>query len=973
MIAQQKRIAREALKAANKRIRQRDLVTPSLSALSSLSKSADDDDAAAEESRYDPPNIFHRSGDHLHGYTEGLEAISRGPIPSRMSCSNGIDLARATRPWLKPPSCSATHDELNKELESLLVAMVTDMYQPPPSSAEARLRGLSTSFHVSDSTFGRDIRGMAPKHPMRVSSRLFSAKADSTETRNASTAATSSSSSASSDGKSSPQTPGHLEEVSFAKRAASIPKQVQDAAVSAVKAIFNFLIKLPGWSWFYLTHPKETREALESMWEMAKKEAHHYYIGSKLLFADVQTAYKLLQRTLQGSALTRRERKQLLRTTSDLFRLVPFSMFLLIPFMEFALPFALRIFPNMLPSTFQDSLKAEENMKRELKSRIAMAQFFQETLQEMAKDQKKQAASRRKSALGKDEEADTDGAVDEDCIEVKKEDTARSFLEFLEKARKGEMIPPDVIIQFSKYFQDEMTLDNMPRMQLVNMCRYMNIAPYGTDAFLQFQLRHRIRTLKEDDQRILWEGIDSLTKMELREACQERGMRSTGLSKDAYKASLQQWLELSVNKNVPVTLLIMSRAFFLREESLTRGPADEDGSKSLAGLADAISGLDKDVVNEVVLEVATAEEKKRDPSVTRIKLEVLEAQNERIEEEKAERDAATKKKEEKEKVKEEKEKEKEKEKEAKQIEGKEEVVAIEEQTEQAEKQTETETPTVVTIKETVASPSSKETDVESGTVAAEDEKEESDDEADELSSQEIDAISQLVNPDPVNSEREELERIKAAMKEEEVSDEEGATGDAEASGETIADADASAPLDTITSESSDVEVEKAISEMNKQADKVAEAATQIVEKAEEVAEEVDTSSGDQKLDDAIDRLKSRVSSMVDKIETQLTDVKGKIGDKLHFIDKDMDGILTQEELAEALQKVLKRDLTHEEAMHIAAEMDVNNDGVFTVAELAEWIEENKLVSLLKEGKDADIDRLIGKKPEEEEEQKEASA
>jgi LETM1 and EF-hand domain-containing protein 1 len=94
--------------------------------------------------------------------------------------------------------------------------------------------------------------------------------------------------------------------------------------------------------------------------------------------ADVKTARNLLRKTLQGSTLTRRERKQLLRTVSDLFRLVPMSMFLIIPFMEFALPFALKIFPNMLPSTFQDSLKSEENMKRELKSRIAMAEFFQE-------------------------------------------------------------------------------------------------------------------------------------------------------------------------------------------------------------------------------------------------------------------------------------------------------------------------------------------------------------------------------------------------------------------------------------------------------------------------------------------------------------------------------------------------------------------------------------------------------------------
>jgi LETM1 and EF-hand domain-containing protein 1, mitochondrial len=53
-------------------------------------------------------------------------------------------------------------------------------------------------------------------------------------------------------------------------------------------------------------------------------------------------------------------------------------MFIIIPLGELALPFVLRVFPNMLPSTFQDSLKNEEAMKRELQSRIAMAQFFQE-------------------------------------------------------------------------------------------------------------------------------------------------------------------------------------------------------------------------------------------------------------------------------------------------------------------------------------------------------------------------------------------------------------------------------------------------------------------------------------------------------------------------------------------------------------------------------------------------------------------
>jgi len=43
---------------------------------------------------------------------------------------------------------------------------------------------------------------------------------------------------------------------------------------------------------------------------------------------------------------------QLVRTTADLFRLVPFLVFIIVPFAEFLLPFVLKFFPGMLPSTF---------------------------------------------------------------------------------------------------------------------------------------------------------------------------------------------------------------------------------------------------------------------------------------------------------------------------------------------------------------------------------------------------------------------------------------------------------------------------------------------------------------------------------------------------------------------------------------------------------------------------------------------
>lgn len=49
---------------------------------------------------------------------------------------------------------------------------------------------------------------------------------------------------------------------------------------------------------------------------------------------------------------------QLKRTTTDLLRLIPFAVFVIVPFMEILLPVALKLFPNMLPSTFEDKYAA---------------------------------------------------------------------------------------------------------------------------------------------------------------------------------------------------------------------------------------------------------------------------------------------------------------------------------------------------------------------------------------------------------------------------------------------------------------------------------------------------------------------------------------------------------------------------------------------------------------------------------------
>ena len=476
------------------------------------------------------------------------------------------------------------------------------------------------------------------------------------------------------------------------------------------------------------------------------------------------------------------------------------------------------------------------------------------------------------------------------------------------------IVPPDVIIKFAKYFEDNLTLDNMGRMQLINMCKYMGIPPYGNDNLLRFQLRHRIRLLKDDDQRILWEGIDSLTKMELREACRERGMRSIGLSKIAYRNALQQWLDLSVQKNVPISLLIMSRTFFLHDEMITGESSSIGAGNGVIGLADAMSGIDKEVLNEIVLEMASSEEKSKNTEVMKIQLEVLEHQNEMIKEEQEERDAAAK-----EKVEKEKNDEKE---------------PLLESDILSSKGVDTSVAGVAPLAN--AADSAPDVAVLRATVASSVEYEANEDEQTELSTAEIDAISQLASADPVLRERVELKRIKDKMQ-----------------GETVVDFDTQTIFTDRPHEETINEIRNATEKEAKEISMLGDTSVKQVVESQE-----DEPVGDKKLQKAIDRLKSRVESMVGKIETHLSDVEVKIGNKFHLLDKDGDGVLTKEEMAQVLQTVLKRELTAEEATAIAADMDHNKDGVFSIAELAQWAETNTIVKLAEDGREKDLNDMI---------------
>ena len=111
------------------------------------------------------------------------------------------------------------------------------------------------------------------------------------------------------------------------------------------------------------------------------------------MVAEVKITSGILKRVVQGHGMTRRERLQLMRTTTDLFRLVPFLVIALIPFMELLLPVILKLFPNLLPSTFVEKSERESRIKQELQTRLAVAEFFQTAMTSLAKQQNKKDGS----------------------------------------------------------------------------------------------------------------------------------------------------------------------------------------------------------------------------------------------------------------------------------------------------------------------------------------------------------------------------------------------------------------------------------------------------------------------------------------------------------------------------------------------------------------------------------------------------
>jgi LETM1 and EF-hand domain-containing protein 1 len=339
---------------------------------------------------------------------------------------------------------------------------------------------------------------------------------------------------------------------------------------------------------------KEEEKKSLTLGQKIKKELLHYWDGTKLLVAEIRISSKLALKMAAGYELTRRERRQLQRTVQDLGRLIPFLPFVIVPFAELLLPVALKLFPNMLPSTFEGQSSKDQKAKTLRATRKDVSDFLRQTLRETG-------------------------------LPISAENAkTEEFAEFFRKVRMtGEKPSREDIIKVCKIFKDDLTLDNLSRPQLVSICRYMNIPSFGTDNILRYQVRVRMRQIKRDDRAIAYEGVESLSVPELQTACASRGLRTYGVSPGRLRDDLAAWLDLRLKHGVPSTLLVLANAFVYAQGK------EAEMTSQIEALEAVLSSIPEELYHEIELEVHTAE----GAATNKQRLEVIKEQQELIEEE----------------------------------------------------------------------------------------------------------------------------------------------------------------------------------------------------------------------------------------------------------------------------------------------------------------------------------------------------
>ncbi|KAK7200019.1 LETM1 and EF-hand domain-containing protein 1 [Novymonas esmeraldas] len=270
-----------------------------------------------------------------------------------------------------------------------------------------------------------------------------------------------------------------------------------------------------------------------SKWRYAVSVTHeavrHLYHGFRLFFINTRLAWKYSRQLKKGVALTRRERLLLESSTKDLLRLVPFSFFIVVPFAELLLPVVLKMFPGLMPSTFESESQGRNRLYIDAMKTLRARQRAMDYLSATAL-----------------------ATFDKEQQEV------------IRRAVTGDSIAPKDIRLVASYFGRDgpFSVFKVPDNIVVGLGRsvgvykwYHSLLPARVLApIMRRSIIQRYHEVREDDRLIRLEGVDGMSLDELVKANQTRGMRWTE-GKEALQAQLEWWNSLAQDGSVPYNTL----------------------------------------------------------------------------------------------------------------------------------------------------------------------------------------------------------------------------------------------------------------------------------------------------------------------------------------------------------------------------------------------------------------------------------
>ncbi|CCW59615.1 unnamed protein product [Phytomonas sp. EM1] len=275
--------------------------------------------------------------------------------------------------------------------------------------------------------------------------------------------------------------------------------------------------------------PKRHELKFKYYTDMAYEGLRHVYHGFRLLFINIHLAWKYHRQLKKGLALTRRERILLEDSTKDLLRLVPFSFFIVVPFAELLLPVALKMFPGLIPSTFETESQGRNRGFRDSMKTLRARQRVMDYI-----------SSTALTTFSPEEQ------------------------EVIRRSALGDTIAPKDIRLIGHYFDRDgpFSVYRVPdhiAMGLGRICNvfkwYHSLMPAALVAPL---IRRRVirhyQKIREDDRMLRIEGLDHLTMEELIKTNKARGMRWTE-TKDTLLVQLEWWVSLAHDPNLPFNAL----------------------------------------------------------------------------------------------------------------------------------------------------------------------------------------------------------------------------------------------------------------------------------------------------------------------------------------------------------------------------------------------------------------------------------